>query len=587
MKFFKLLQKLLVVAISVFSVTSAAQEQLTSEEALHKFNELHKTIEASFPQNEMRTFRRESFSEDQLKTYLSQHFQQLDLIPSIDGNYRLKLDAYYHSANWFQLIGMPKESINSYKAFFNLYDANHDVLSEDEKADLLITRTFGYDMLAVNYAKVSYLDSAALQHKFNIKFTKQFDYIHYPSSINNYGLFFYWTKKDLPSALVQFDEAFRITQSKYPKHSLLGSIRDNIADVYVEQNNMEVANTLYKENFKFYKHTISENLQSLDIPRLISAGSQYVTTALALNRIEDAKKVLIELEEIVTNPSNKAKIQSSSILEFLKVKEQLYQKLNQFEDTYKISQKVKALEDSLNALSATTEQKWLTVVNGIVLDQVKRDFEIERLDNESNIKRQKSKLLITTLTSSLFIILLLSVLLRRRQYLAIAKNKQQLAEQDLKLTALKNETLNAEIESKKRDLSDFAINLSQNQEWAKILADKLEQLKTTNGRERKKLLDEFEQEIQTKIKFDHDTEDFYERIDKLGDSFYSILHDNYPNLTKTEVRLCSLIRLKIDSHAIANLQNITLSSLNTSRYRLRKKLNLTEDDNLDEFIQFL
>jgi hypothetical protein len=160
-------------------------------------------------------------------------------------------------------------------------------------------------------------------------------------------------------------------------------------------------------------------------------------------------------------------------------------------------------------------------------------------------------------------------------------------EQDLKLTALKNEHLNSELKSKQRDLSDFAINLTQNQEWAKALANKLKQLKTATGRERKTLLENLEQDIHSKIQFDNNTKDFYERLDRLSDSFYKVLHSKYPNLSKTEIRLCSLIRLKIESHAIANLQNITLSSLNTSRYRLRKKLNLTEEDNLDEFIQFL
>ena len=43
----------------------------------------------------------------------------------------------------------------------------------------------------------------------------------------------------------------------------------------------------------------------------------------------------------------------------------------------------------------------------------------------------------------------------------------------------------------------------------------------------------------------------------------------------------------MDSRSIATLQNITLASLNTSRYRLRKKLNLSEDVDLDDFIQNL
>ena len=583
----KLLRIIFIITIIITSKLSYSQIELSSTEALNKFTELHNTIEKSFPQNEIKTFRRESFSEEELKTYLSQHFQQLDLIPSIEGNHKLKLNTYLHSANWFRLMGLLKESINSYKAFFNYYETHEQNLNEDEKNEYLKMRTFGYDMLADNYAKISYLDSADLQHKFNIKFAKHFNRISYPSSINNYGLFFYWTKKDLTTALTHFKKAFEITKRKFPKHYLLGSIRDNIADIYFEQDKIAEANKLYNENFRFYKETINEDIKSLDTTRLISAGCQYAITTLNLNKINLAEEILNELESIIIDPFNREDIQPNSILEVLKVKELLYFKQNKFQDSYKASQNVKKLSDSLNALTLATNQKWLTVVNSIVLEQVKLNFTMERIQKENKIKSQSLKLWVVTLISLIVVIILVSLFLRKRQNLIITKNKQLLTEQSLEFSALKNAQLNLEIKSKQRDLSDFAINLTQNQEWAKILADKLKQLKSTTGRERKMLLDDLEQVIHNKIKFDDHTEDFYERLDKLSDSFYSILHNKYPNFTKTDIRLCSLIRLKIDSHAIANLQNITLPSLNTSRYRLRKKLNLKEEDNLDEFIQFL
>jgi len=56
-------------------------------------------------------------------------------------------------------------------------------------------RSFARSILAENYAKLGLLDSAAIQHKVNIKFTKSLNYIYHPSALNNYGLFFYWYKK--------------------------------------------------------------------------------------------------------------------------------------------------------------------------------------------------------------------------------------------------------------------------------------------------------------------------------------------------------------------------------------------------------
>jgi DNA-binding CsgD family transcriptional regulator len=183
--------------------------------------------------------------------------------------------------------------------------------------------------------------------------------------------------------------------------------------------------------------------------------------------------------------------------------------------------------------------------------------------------------------------LLVFLYYRRRQGLINARNQQLLAEKTLENTNLKNHQLQFEIKSKQRDLTDFAINLAQNREWAEVLARKIDKLKATKGRQRKKLMDAFELEIRNKVNFDTENKDFYERLDKLSNSFYLKLRSEFPDLSKTDKILCSLIRLKIGSNEIARLQNITLASLNSSRYRLRKKFGLPKNVSLDDYIQSL
>ena len=60
-------------------------------------------------------------------------------------------------------------------------------------------------------------------------------------------------------------------------------------------------------------------------------------------------------------------------------------------------------------------------------------------------------------------------------------------------------------------------------------------------------MDDFETEVHKKTIFDTNTKVFFERLDKLSNSFYSHLNSDFPDLSKTEKRLCSLIRLKIES----------------------------------------
>lgn len=575
------------ILISLIGNHCYSQNIISSKEALKSYKKISASIEQSFPENEYATFSRESFSDIQLGKYLSLHFQRMDLLPFIENNYALKLHSYLHSGNWFRAIGFPKESIKSYKSLFEYYQANKNYIPTEQKQDFIALMSHAYSDQAGNYAKISNLDSASIMYKTNIKFTQPLNTIAYPASINEYGLFLYSTKKDLDSALIYFNKAFAITKEKFPNHTLIGSIRDNIADVNFDYGKYKDAKPLYKANFEFYQNAINELTKSKDIPRLISAGAQLLNTNLKLSQIDEAAKIFVQLENLFKKETNKEKIPLDSKLEFLQMKELLFVKQHNFEAAYATSIDAKRLADSLNAIVSESEIIWQSKLNNISINRYKANYELEKSQKESKIKEQQLKLWIVAITAISIIGFLTALFLRRRGHIIIAKSKQLIAEQDLMLTAIKNDQLQSEIKSKKRDLSDFAINLSQNQEWARTLSGKLKELRNTKGRERKKLFDDLEQDIKNKITFDKDTKEFYERLDKLSDTFYRQLMDKFPDLSKTEKQLCSLIRLKIESHEIATLQNITLSSLNTSRYRLRKKLNLTVNDNLDDFIQGL
>lgn len=74
------------------------------------------------------------------------------------------------------------------------------------------------------------------------------------------------------------------------------------------------------------------------------------------------------------------------------------------------------------------------------------------------------------------------------------------------------------------------------------------------------------------------------RIDDLNSAFYERLSTAFPNLTQTELELCSMLRLKLNGKEIASLRNINPESVKKSRQRLRRKLGLNVNQNLYEFM---
>ncbi len=575
----------------VFCLTSfsmwSQNLSLSSEEAFEQFQHISDSISIDFPEDDIKTYRRSSFSESQLQNYLSLHYKRLDLLKFIKGHHSFVLDSYLHSGNWFMEVGFPKESIKSYLDFFEHYRAHENDLTEKEREVYVEMLTYARSILAQSYAELNALDSAAVHHKKNLEYTESLDYIYYPSALNNYGLFFYWHKKDLDSAMYNFQKAYQITEATYPNHTLIGSIRDNIADIHTERGDYLKAEPLYATNFEFYKNAINEKTHAKDIPRLISAGAQLTTTNAHLKRLDEAQRIFNELEAIVAFQETNNSLESNSKLEFLKAKEFLLKQQNKISEAYATSQRIRDYADSLQIISKIADNKWQAELNDIIIDRIAINFKIDRIQKENMIGAQRTKLWFSGILSSVIIILLIVLYLNRRQHLVNAKNKQLLAEQKLENSALKVEQLNSEIKSKERDLSDFALKLTQDQDWAKTLADQLSAIKQASTEEREALIDELDHTITNKISVDTDTQEFFERLDKLSNTFYSKLTRSYPNLSKNEIRLCSLIRLKLESRSIATLQNITLASLNTSRYRLRKKLNLSENTDLDFFIQNL
>lgn len=66
--------------------------------------------------------------------------------------------------------------------------------------------------------------------------------------------------------------------------------------------------------------------------------------------------------------------------------------------------------------------------------------------------------------------------------------------------------------------------------------------------------------------------------------FYNNLSLHFPLLSPSEIRLCAYIRLGLNSKDIASLMFVTTDSVKVFRSRIRKKLNLDTETNLQTFL---
>jgi DNA-binding CsgD family transcriptional regulator len=82
-----------------------------------------------------------------------------------------------------------------------------------------------------------------------------------------------------------------------------------------------------------------------------------------------------------------------------------------------------------------------------------------------------------------------------------------------------------------------------------------------------------------------DWEKFKEQFEQHYPDFYVKLHDKHPKLTPSEIRLVTLIKLQFSTKKMANILGISPQSIIKTRYRLKKKLKLAKDINLDTALE--
>lgn len=85
-------------------------------------------------------------------------------------------------------------------------------------------------------------------------------------------------------------------------------------------------------------------------------------------------------------------------------------------------------------------------------------------------------------------------------------------------------------------------------------------------------------------KMKKDWEQFAVHFDKVHSDFLVSLKSKCPNLTPGELKLCAYLRLNLSSKEIAQIMSITIKSVELSRHRLRKKLQIQPEVNLYIFM---
>ncbi len=170
---------------------------------------------------------------------------------------------------------------------------------------------------------------------------------------------------------------------------------------------------------------------------------------------------------------------------------------------------------------------------------------------------------------------------KQRIHLEQEKEKQ-IEEHRIKVA---NERLHLDIINKSKELANSTMNLVQKNE---ILMQIKEELQNLNALPDAHIPSRYYQKIlhiiDTNISSEQDWRLFETNFNEVHEEFFKKLITQFPDLTPGDLKLAAYLKMNLSSKEIAPLLNISIQSVENKRYRLRKKLNLEETDNLIEFM---
>ena len=212
----------------------------------------------------------------------------------------------------------------------------------------------------------------------------------------------------------------------------------------------------------------------------------------------------------------------------------------------------------------------------IIYNIDKKNDEIAALENSKKVNLISSVAVVVVI----LLLIIMGALTISRQRLKLRENKA-IAEKNEQL----NQAQQEQLELKSRELTTHTLQVIQHNNFLDSLRTKLDEMIKEDKRDQKKQLQQLVRQLNQNINHDQQWKDFTQIFEQLHQSFFDNLKAHCEELTVNDIRLIALLKMNMSSKDMAVIFGISQDSLRVARYRLRKKLNIGQGDNLSTFIQ--
>jgi|WetSurMetagenome_2_1015567.scaffolds.fasta_scaffold34766_3 tetratricopeptide (TPR) repeat protein len=364
---------------------------------------------------------------------------------------------------------------------------------------------------------------------------------------NNIGNI-YLSKSELNTAEEYYLKGLGIADQK-KDYTNIGNICNNLGKLADQRNNFGKAFSYLIKSLEA-RQKINDN--SGIAKSYYSLANHYFKMQESNKALDYATKSFVlgsELKEPLTR-----KISSMFLY-------QIYKKMGNWEKSLQYHEIYQQVSDSLINDNKIQE-----------LTRLQMQYEYEKTEALNAAKRQKTRLTYIILLSSVTV---LAVILALLFFLSRSRTKR---------IKLENEKLEKDMIIKNKELTTNVLYLLQKNELINSITARLLKLKSNLKEENIQPVQKIIVDLQS-ITEKEVWEEFEYRFQSVHEEFYQNLKKKFPDLTPSEIKLAAFLKLNMTTKEIASITNQSVNSLETARYRLRKKLGITNQEvNLVNFL---
>ena len=512
------------------------------------------------------------------------------------------LNTYYRKANHLKLLNKPGESFLLTLSTYQKYCDEVKLSANCKSCNLIYNKLSDFMILLKDYRRgMKYLelncepikpivfyykkaelysilelpDSALITTLEGISIAKQQEnQEELLSAYNQHGLI---AKRlgHLEEAIKYFSIAINYIDSIGYERKKNGFIIGNLGSCYYELGKLDLA----------YKYLLEDSKGSLENTEIESYLNAEIILAEIDFKRKQHQKAIAKLEAILSQydldlPLNQ-KLTAIELLMKIFKSINNYSKYDHYSDQWTVLNKLKVNREIESHENLIDDYTAISMRHAIQVIEAEKELLNQKLITQEK-EEEKDRLKKWLLISGLITIILILLFIFWR-YKMLQTKKEIIKETELKLAKKEEQLLLLKVKAEEKNVQTLSLELFLKQDFSTTLIKRLDQLENISKPE----LNNIGLFIQNELDVKSTRAQLLDKMGDLSGEFYTMLSIEHPTLTQIEIKLAAMIVMEMTNKEMAISKDVSAEAIKKSKYRLKKKLNLSTTESIEDYLKDL